>query len=257
MGRAEHDGKAAGVGQTARLINSTFVLVHSPLVGPSTWSLVANELRQLDFAVLVPTLNDSPVSEEPFWKQHAESVAAALQGVSAATSITLVAHSGAGPLLAAIRQRIANPITAYVFMDAGIPRDRASRLDLMKSEDPEWANDFQKELEHGERFPTWSFDDLQEVIPDASLREQMVREIRPRGLDFFTEPIPVFKGWPDAPCIYIQFSAPYDQPAAQARQAGWPIYRLESGHFHMLVDPLLVTNMMIMARPCAKCYVIS
>jgi hypothetical protein len=72
----------------------------------------------------------------------------------------------------------------------------------------------------------------------------MVAELHPRGLDFFTEPIPVFAGWPDAPCIYIQFSAPYTWPAAQASLAGWPTYQLNAGHFHMLVDPKTVTDVL-------------
>jgi hypothetical protein len=148
-------------------------------------------------------------------------------------------------LLPAIRRLLTNPIHAYIFVDAGIPHANASRLDLMKSEDPEWANDFQKELERGERFPPWSFDDLQEVIPDEALRRQMVAELQPRGLDFFTEPIPVLDGWPDAPCIYIQFSDAYRQPAAQARQAGWPTYEVEARHFHMLVDPKIVTDLIV------------
>jgi pimeloyl-ACP methyl ester carboxylesterase len=224
---------------------NAFVLVHSPLVGPLTWSLVSHQMRQRGLDVKIPTLRDSPDAKEPFWKQHAESVSQVLAQLPDETPLILVAHSGAGPLLPAIRQLIPNPIKAYVFVDAGIPRDGASRLDLMKSEDPEWANDFQKELERGERFPTWSFDDLQEVIPDESLRKQMVAELRPRGLDFFTEPIPVFIGWPDAPCVYIQFSAAYEQPAAQAQQAGWPIFKLEAGHFHMLVEPIVVTELLI------------
>ena len=143
-----------------------FVLIHSPLVGPLTWGLVAGDMRQRGLNVLVPILEDSADSKEPFWKQHASSVTQALALVPNGTSLTLVSHSGAGPLLPAIRQLLVHPVHAYVFVDAGIPRDNASRLDLMKSEDPEWANDFQKELERGERFPIWSFDDLQEVIPD-------------------------------------------------------------------------------------------
>jgi hypothetical protein len=225
--------------------HNLFVLIHSPLVGPLTWSLVARALLQRGLETLVPNLEDSPDSKEPFWRQHAASVSQALAQISKETSLTLVAHSGAGPLLPAIRQLIPNSVNAYVFVDAGIPRNDASRLDLMKSEDPEWANDFQKDLERGEHFPTWSFDDLQEVIPDESLREQMVAELRPRGLDFFTEPIPVFAGWPDAPCAYIQFSPAYERPAAQARQAGWQVDALEVGHFHMLVDPSRVTDMII------------
>jgi hypothetical protein len=134
-----------------------------------------------------------------------------------------------------------------VFVDAGIPRDGASRLDLMKWEDPDWAEEFQQELTRGERFPTWSFDDLQDVIPDSSLRRQMVAELRPRGLDFFTEPIPVFDGWPDARCIYIQFSSSYEKPAAQARQLGWQVHELEAGHFHMLVDANAVTDLIVAA----------
>ena len=222
-------------------MNNAFVLIHSPLVGPLTWSLVADQMRARGLDVVVPALEDSPDSKEPFWKQHADSVAQTLAHTPTGTSLTLVAHSGAGPLLPAIGQSLASPVHAYVFVDAGIPRDWASRLDLMKSEDPEWAEQFQHELEQGERFPTWSFDDLQEVLPDEELRRKMVAQIRPRGLGFFIESIPVFDGWPDAPCIYIQFSAAYEQPAGQAQKAGWPTYKLEAGHFHMLVDPVVVT----------------
>ena len=48
-----------------------YVLIHSPLVGPLTWSLVANEMRQRGLDVIVPALEDSSDSKEPFWKQHA------------------------------------------------------------------------------------------------------------------------------------------------------------------------------------------
>jgi pimeloyl-ACP methyl ester carboxylesterase len=228
-------------------LNNTFVLIHSPLVGPLTWSLVADRMRARGLDVIVPALEDSSDSKEPFWKQHADSVAQALAHTPAETSLTLVAHSGAGPLLPAIRQSLANPVHAYVFVDAGIPRDGLSRLDLMKSEDPAWAEQFQKELARGERFPAWSFEDLQEVIPDEELRRQTVAELQPRELDFFTESIPVFDGWPDAPGIYIQCSAAYEQPAGQAQKAGWPTYTLEAGHFHMLVDPAVVTDRIIEA----------
>jgi len=227
--------------------NNVYVLIHSPLVGGLTWALVADQMQQRGLNVVVPILVDLPDSKEPFWKQHAESVSQALAQIPKNTPITLVAHSGVGPLLPAIRRYITNPVNAYVFVDAGIPRDGSTRLDLMKWEDPEWAEQFQVELERGERFPNWSMEDLRDVIPDESLRKQTVTEIRPRGLSFFTEPIPVFSGWPDAPCVYIRFSAPYERPAAQAKQAGWPTYELEAGHFHMLVDPATVTEMIVKA----------
>ena len=222
-----------------------YILIHSPLVGPLTWSRVADEVRARGLKVLVPALEDSASSRDPSWKQHADSVARAVSPTLQDTPVILVAHSGAGPLLPAIRRSIPNPIHAYLFVDAGIPRDAATRLELMKSEDPDWTAQFQSYLEQGGRFPDWSFDDLQEVIPDENLRRQMVSEIRPRGVSFFTEPIPVFAGWPDAPCVYIRFSAPYDRSAAQAMASDWLVYNLDAGHFHMLVNPVAVTDMII------------
>lgn len=224
-----------------------YILLHSPLVGPSTWTLVAEQIRQLGLEVLVPTLKDSPESNEPFWKQQAKSVSTYLANIPNDIPITLVAHSGAGPLLPAIRQSISNPVHAYVFVDAGIPLDGATRLDLMKLEDADWANEFRQELERGGRFPTWNVDDLQSVIPDENLRRQMVAELRPRGLDFFTEPIPVFAGWPDAPCIYIQLSGAYDWDSVQAQRSGWSTYKLDAGHFHMLVNAEEVTEIILNA----------
>jgi hypothetical protein len=134
-----------------------------------------------------------------------------------------------------------------VFVDAGIPREGASHLDLIHAEDADWAKQFQEHLESDGRFPDWSFEDLHEVIPDESLRRQMVAEIRPRGLAYFTQSIPVFEGWPDAPCVYIKFSPAYAHYAAQAQQAGWQTYELEAGHFHMLVDPEAVTALIVKA----------
>jgi len=223
------------------------VLIHSPLVGGLTWTLVAEQMRQRGYSVIVPILSDLEISKDPYWKQHADSVAQALIDIPPGTNVILVAHSGAGPLLPIIRQNIPNRIRAYVFVDAGIPRDGATRLDLMKSEDPGWAKGFEESLQSGEQFPKWSSDDLREIVPDENLRKRLVAEIHPRGLDFFTEPIPVFHGWPDAPCVYIQFSAPYERPAAQGRQAGWQIYKLSVGHFHMLVDASAVTDIIFEA----------
>jgi hypothetical protein len=227
--------------------HAIYVLIHSPLVGVLTWTLVAKEMRQRGLDVRVPVLKDSPNSQEPYWKQHAESISQAFSNIPKDVSVTLVAHSGAGPLLPVMRESIPNPVHGYVFVDAGIPHKNATRLAMMKSEDSNWAQEFQSYLEGGGRFPNWSSEDLSEILPDEIMRQQLVAEIRPRALDFFTEPIPVFDGWPDAPCVYILFSPPYKRAEAQAWQMGWLTYKLEAGHFHMLVDPNAVTDLIVNA----------
>jgi hypothetical protein len=49
-----------------------FVLIHSPLVGPFTWSPLADQLRKRRFDVIVPTLSDGGNAKLPYWKQHAD-----------------------------------------------------------------------------------------------------------------------------------------------------------------------------------------
>src|SRR5689334_19280364 len=113
-------------------MNARFVLVHSPLCGPLTWEPVADLLRQREIAALVPPLCDGEGSAEPYWQQHAASVAAALADVPADAPLVLVGHSGAGPLLPVIRQRLQQTVGGYIFVDAGLPHPGHSRLD-------EWA----------------------------------------------------------------------------------------------------------------------
>lgn len=229
------------------LQNSIFVLIHSPLVGPLTWEPVAHEIQSRGGKTFVPHLADSPNSSLPYWQQHAQSVQQAIHTLAKNPPLILVAHSGAGPLLPAIRQGLSNPISGYVFVDAGIPRDGHSRLDLMRLEDAEWAAGFEQGLLQGGQFPTWTANDLYAVIPNEALRHQVIAEIQPRSLPFFTEAITVFEGWPDAPCAYIKFSAPYQQDFAWARAADWPVQEISVGHFHMLVNPAQVTDLIFKA----------
>ena len=225
--------------------NLTYALVHSPLVGPCTWELVYQTLTRKGLKAIIPTLLDDPNSTLPYWQQHADSVARDLAHISNNERIVLVAHSGAGPLLPAIRQGLPQSICAYLFVDAGIPRDGLSRINLMKLEDKEWAEDFHKSLLKGELFPTWTENDLQEIIPDKETRRKLVAEIHPRSLSFFTEPIPVYDGWPDAPCVYIKFSDSYTWDAMQAKKSGWPVHKMNARHFHMLVEPLAVADLIM------------
>src|SRR5258708_15006405 len=146
-----------------------FVLVHSPLVGPMTWSLVAVELLSRGHRAIAPTLFDATDSSLPYWQQHAQVVA---QSVSRLTDIAdirrliLVGHSGAGPLLPAIRKAIQRPVNGYIFVDAGLPRNNMSRLDAFESSQA--ADEFRQAAVNG-LLPTCVDEDLRDAIPDAQL----------------------------------------------------------------------------------------
>lgn len=66
--------------------------------------------------------------------------------------------------------------------------------------------------------------------------------MRPLPLAVYEEAIPVFSGWPDAPCGYLQFTPIYDIGRRRAESSGWAYARIEGGHFHMLVNPQAVTT---------------
>jgi hypothetical protein len=217
----------------------TFVLVHSPLVGPLTWSLVAAELRGRGMEVVTPELRQEERAAEPHWRQHARSVAQALQAVPSERVIVLAGHSAAGPLLPAIRHEAGGRVAAYLFVDAGLPEEGKDRLG---------TGPFRQHLldlyARGERFPNWTDEVLREVVPEPVLRRRLLEDLRPQPLAFWEEVIPVFTGWPDAPCAYLRFGSnpAYDAAAAEAQRRGWPYAELPGRHFHMLVEPVAVTD---------------
>lgn len=219
-----------------------FVLVPSPLVGPLTWSLVAEHLRQRGLVALTPTLQQDEDAPEPFWSQHARSAATALRAAPADSDVMLVGHSGAGQLLPAVRHEADRPVTAYVFVDAGLPDDGQPRLGYGA-----FAQQLRELYARGERFPNWTDEQLRVVIPDQALRRGLLAQVRPQPWAFWDEPIPVFAGWPDALCAYLRFAPnpAYDTAADEARRRGWPYAELSGGHFHMLVDPTAVTEALL------------
>jgi alpha-beta hydrolase superfamily lysophospholipase len=219
-----------------------FVLVHSPLVGPLTWRSVAAELRRRGYAAVVPDLRASETPDPPYWRQHVAAAVAALDGTDATRSLILVGHSGGGVLLPAIAAAAGRPVAAYLFVDADLPHDGQSRLGRFA--DPADAAAFRAAATGG-LIPTWTEDDLAEVIPDPALRRAFVAELHPLPLAVYDEPIPVPASWPEAPGGYLQFSPPYDAAAAEARALGWPLIAMPSGHFQMLVDPAAVTHALL------------
>ena len=157
----------------------------------------------------------------------------------------LVAHSGAGALLPAIRAAAGRQVAGYVLVDAGLPHPGQTWLQELRASAPELAKELQLRLAAGGRFPEWSDEDLRDEIPDDRTRAALFAELQPRALDFFKEPLPVVADWPDAPCHYIQLSPGYSGAAEAARRAAWPVQVFETGHFHMLVDPAGVTEALL------------
>lgn len=219
------------------------VLLHSPLVTAATWGRLPDELCALGGHVVVPAV--SADDDPPYAAGYVAHAAQQLEAAGLRTPLVLVGHSGAGPLLPQLgaSQRAARrSIGAYVFLDAGLPRAGADRLDLLAVEDAGMAAAFRAELEGGARFPSWDVADLVDGLPDAADRRTVVTGMRPRGLDFFTERLPHPDDWPDAPCGYLRTSDAYVAWARLADLRGWTVATHRAGelrgHFAALSDPI-------------------
>jgi hypothetical protein len=206
-----------------------------------TWSLVADELGARGLSVAVPTLPED--ARRPFWRLHAEAVAE--QVADAGSSLALVGHSGACPLLPAIGMAVDGTISAYVLVDGDLPLapgGDGSRVDLLRAASPALAVELETLLAAGRTFPAWGDEDLREEIPDERLRARVVSEVRPQPREFWTEALPAIPGWPDAPCGYLELSPHYAAASARARGLRWRYHHLSGGHFEMLVRPADVAD---------------
>jgi hypothetical protein len=225
---------------------STFVLVHSPLIGPLVWQGVAEALGARRHRVVVPDLRTDG-SAGPHWRRHVEAVVAALAGVPAESPLILVGHSGAGVLLPAIGGAAGRPIAALLFVDADLPEDGQSRLDRFGSAAEAAAF---RQAAHNGMIPVWSDEDLREAIPDAAQRARFVAELTPVPLAVYEEPIPAPEGWDEAPCGYLRFSEPYRAAAEEARDLDFEYAELPGGHFMPLTDPGAVALTLVLL--CAR-----
>src|ERR1700737_1457330 len=103
------------------MADRVFVLVHSPSVGPMTWSSVAAELRSDGNDVVVPSLLTVAAASPPFWPESVRCVREALRGAPDRAPVTLVLHSNAGVLAPVLVEALGSRVEAIVFVDAGLP----------------------------------------------------------------------------------------------------------------------------------------
>ena len=219
-------------------MRAAVALIHSPLLGPSSWQAVAEELRSRGRRVIVPSLLDAITSPPPLFPVLAAAVATHLDNAA-----ILVVHSGAGPLVPAITDRASSAADANVFVDATLPFPGRTWFDTLP---PETGAQMRR-LAGPDRllppWPRWFPDDpIRDLVPDAATRSTLVADIPRVPLDYFEEVAPAFDGWEQRPCGYVRLSAAYDAAAAAAQERGWPVLRHEGHHLSGVTEPETVAD---------------
>jgi pimeloyl-ACP methyl ester carboxylesterase len=221
-----------------------FVLVHSPLVGPGTWSPVARGLERRGRNVVVPSLLGAAGAPPRRWQHCVEAVRDAVGPLS--NRIVLVGHSGGGLLLPTIAAAVAAPLSRLIFVDSGVP---ATTGETPLARHPS-ALDHLRTLAVGGTLPPWSSwwgeDAMRDLVPDEALRAALTREMPSLPLSYFEQRVPSPVGWERVPCAYLLLSDAYRDAAAEARERGWRVEEITGAqHLHIAVAPEAVIDALI------------
>lgn len=235
----------SGPTRHAGSMHPTVVLVHSPSVGPLTWTPVAARLAtDPGWPAIVPSLLDVADAGPPFWPRVVELVTAAMADLPAGTPTVLIAHSNAGLFLPAVVHAAPRPVQACLFVDAGLP----ARVGPTPMAPPEFLDHLRGMAIDG-RLPPWTDwwgeDEIAPMFPDAPTRTAVSAEQPRLPLAYYEQRVPVPAGWDDRPCGYLVFGEPYHEAAAEAARRGWPVVEVPGRHLHQIVDPETVTRRLV------------
>ena len=208
--------------------------MHSPLLGPGSWSAVAQILRAEGEHVDVPDLGPALIAGHDFAERQAALAAQAPD----TGPLVVAAHSAAGPLLPSIVRALRErgiEVTRCLLVDARLPLPGRSRRSALPAE---FAAHLDSLTVDGMLPPWpqwWPSDALEELLPDVQLRAALAEDCRPLPVAFYDEPMPVDADLP--PTGYLMLSEPYADAAAEAESAGWAVARLAADHLALLTRP--------------------
>lgn len=218
------------------------VLVHSPLVGPSSWRAVEHEMRVVGRSVVLPSLVPALASAPPFYERLAGAVHAALRE-HPANAVILVVHSGAGALVPSIVNGSLRPVRAVIFVDAVLPHPGRSWIDSVP---PEMVAAVRQLTQPDGFLPPWHAwfppEVLRDLLPDADARAAFRADVPRLPLSYFEEVAPSLDAWRKVPCGYLRLSAAYDGVAADARGQGWPAAHHDGSHLDAVTKPAAVRD---------------
>ena len=217
------------------------VLVHSPLVGPSTWTPVAGELGRRGHAAAVPVLDHEPNGDWRRWVGQIGDVVQALPG-----PVVVAGHSGGGLLLPCVTTEVARSGGCLVFVDAGLP-EASGETPVVPPSFREFLAGLAGDDGMVPPWPQWWGDEAMcDLVPDQAQRAAVAAEAPSLPLAYFDQRVSSPAGWDAVPCAYLQLSEAYDDAAADARARGWPVESTAGAqHLHTVVAPGVVADALL------------
>jgi hypothetical protein len=206
-------------------------LIHSPLVGPSSWRPTADALAAGFSAIAV----DYDGVRPPDWYDGAaRRIAAALPGFE---PLAVAVHSGAGGFVPILADALGARARGFLFVDAVLPYPGQRWFDTAP---PALAAHMREIAVEGVLPPwdTWfgraAFDAL---IEDPALRAAFSADLPRLPLAYLEAIAPGSDTWRSRRAAYLQLSEPYAAEADAAEALGWIVRRERLHHLAMLTHP--------------------
>jgi pimeloyl-ACP methyl ester carboxylesterase len=238
-----------------------FVLVHPAWHGGWCWKKVAPLLRTRGHDVFTPTLTglgerSHLARPETGLEAHVSDVVSVLRHEDL-REVILVGHSSSGAVITGVADRVPDHIAHVVYLDAFVPADGQSVLDLIASERRQIMEELAKTEGGGwllPRFapPPWEtiVRDMWGVTDDGDIR-WLVERLGPTPFGHFKDPVQrVNPGAEKLPRTYVRCrrypSARFDQHAEMARRtASWQYRELATSHHPAITAPDTLADLLL------------
>ncbi|MGB8762771.1 MAG: alpha/beta hydrolase [Candidatus Sulfotelmatobacter sp.] len=231
-----YERKREKVIQPVRLFPmSTFVLVHGAWQSAATWDRLTPLLEKRGHKVTTPVLtglgtDQGRLSADVTLRQHVEDVSQELS--RRAGTVILVGHSYAGMIISGAIEANPDRVERLVFLDAFIPEDGQSVLDLVPPEIGLHFREVAREQGDGWRLPGG-----EGQLDLWGLKSGEAREfVRARLCDFslrcFEEPLSLPSNRKASiPTTFVSCVAEgYPARPFFARASGWKVAEVKTGH---------------------------
>ena len=228
-----------------------FVIVHGAWGGGWEWAAVARALRDANHEVFTPTLTGMGerahlARKDVGMTTHVQDVVGLLQ-LEDLHDVVLCGHSFGGMPVTGAADQVPDRIRLVVYIDALIPRDGQSALELL----PEPFGDLLRSTA-AEHENSWRVAIPPELLPPRGLipeeeRAHYVVRLQDQPIATFTEPLLLTGAVDYLPRAFVRCTAddlgagfggdPITKFAARARAEGWIYRELATPHDPQLIDP--------------------
>ncbi|MBV9558753.1 MAG: alpha/beta hydrolase [Pseudolabrys sp.] len=226
----------------------TFVLVHGAWHGGWGWSRVVDRLRAKGHRVFAPTLTglgerDHLLTAKVDASLHIADVLNVIK-YEQLNDIVLAGHSYGGNVISGVAEKAAGKIRHLVFVDAFIPNDGESVLDIVQ---PVVADAIHAAAARGDT--TVPVRDAAAFLVNEKDRAWVDRLANPQPIGTFLEKLKLTGARDRLPKTYVRASGypngSFDKAYARAKAEGWRTAEVNCGHDIMINEPDRLTEILI------------